>query len=127
MHCIYNLKGETFKSEAALDDFLLERYSKYHSKYGDLVFSKMTNFQLGQHALIEELDRKASAIKEKNVVYMEEGEEIKEYNAPHIGVTAMLAAIEVNDSPLFPIFIPENYWNNRISFWTNDNIGQRNV
>lgn len=127
MHCIYNLKGKTFDSEAELDDFLLERYNKYHSKYGDLVFSKMTNQQLGQHELIDKLDKKASAIKEKNIVYMEEGEEVKEYEAPHIGVTAMLASVEVNGSPLFPIFRQETYWANRISFWTNDNIGQRNV
>ena len=127
MHCIYNLKGRTFDSEAQLDDFLLERYKRYYPKYGDLVFSKMTNQQLGQHELIDKLDNKASAIKEKNVVYMEEGEEIKEYNAPHIGVTSMLASVEVDGSPLFPIFKPENYWANRLSFWTNDNIGQRDV
>ena len=47
MRCTYNLRGRTFKSEAALDDFLVERFNKYRSKYGDLVFSKLTNFQLG--------------------------------------------------------------------------------
>jgi hypothetical protein len=39
----------------------------------------------------------------------------------------MLASVEVNDAPLFPIFRLKEYWKNRFSFWTNDNIGNRDV
>jgi len=37
MKCRYIYKGQTFESEAALDDFLIEK-RKYESKFGDLVF-----------------------------------------------------------------------------------------
>lgn len=38
MACSYTYKGHTFKSEAALDDFLREM-KPYEGKYGDMVFS----------------------------------------------------------------------------------------
>jgi hypothetical protein len=42
MICTYNYKGQTFKSEAELNDFLLEK-DKYLSEFGDLVFSMTTS------------------------------------------------------------------------------------
>ena len=39
MKCKYIYKGHIFNSEAALDDFLIEKH-QYESKFGDIVFSK---------------------------------------------------------------------------------------
>jgi hypothetical protein len=44
MKCRYIYKGQIFESEAALDDFLIEKKRKYESKFGDLVFSRKTKF-----------------------------------------------------------------------------------
>ena len=50
MICTYKYKGETFNSEAELNDFLLEK-DKYLEEFGDLVFS-MTTAQTHSRSLV---------------------------------------------------------------------------
>jgi hypothetical protein len=47
-----------------------------------------------------------------------DGEVDHEIETPYIGVTTFLESFRAwDDSPLFPIFIDENYWFNKMNQW----------
>lgn len=125
MICKYIYKGHTFESEVELDDFLLEK-RKYESKYGDLVFSKTTN-QLESMDKVAQMNKATLNLKEAHKyekVYID-GEEIGERVKPFIGVTRFLATItDSKGNYLFPIFKEENYWNEKLSIWTDQSLNR---
>jgi hypothetical protein len=76
----------------------------------------------GLHArsLAEKISKDTYDLKKrlKSISYVE-GIEVENYKKPYLGVTAFLNEFRNDDgSPLFPIFIPENYWEKRMLFWT---------
>ena len=122
MKCRYIYKGQTFESEAALDDFLIEK-RKYESKFGDLVFQRTAPF-LHAKDIIENKILKDSSNMERLMQEARlragsfDGDEILEFKAPYIGVTKFLSGLEVNEELLFPEFRVEEYWKRRIESWT---------
>ena len=122
MKCRYIYKGQVFESEAALDDFLIEK-RKYESKFGDLVFQRTAPF-LRAKDIIENKILKDSSDMERLMQEARlragsfDGDEILEFKAPYIGVTKFLSGLEVDGKLLFPEFRVEEYWNNRKESWT---------
>ena len=123
MACTYLYKNKKFDSELALDDFLME-HKKLHSKYGDIVFSRSTihnkviDILKEAGADSEELKRRYQEAKEQYF----DGETVKEFEPPYIGVTKFLSGLRNSDGDLlFPEFIIENYWKNRFSKWKENN------
>ena len=122
MKCRYIYKGQVFESEAALDDFLIEK-RKYESKFGDLVFSRTSPF-LSAKNIIE--NKIMSRSKELEALMKEarlragsfDGDEILEFRAPYIGVTKFLSGLMVEDKLLFPEFRLKSYWSLREESWT---------
>ena len=122
MKCRYIYKGQVFESEAALDDFLIEK-RKYESKFGDLVFSRTSPF-LSAKNIIE--NKIMSRSKELEALMKEarlragsfDGDEILEFRAPYIGVTKFLSGLEVEGKLLFPEFRLKSYWSLREESWT---------
>ena len=122
MKCRYIYKGQVFESEAALDDFLIEK-RKYESKFGDLVFQRTAPF-LHAKNIIENKILKDSSNMERLMQEARlragsfDGDEILEFKAPYIGVTKFLSGLEVNGELLFPEFRVKEYWKRRIESWT---------
>ena len=122
MKCRYIYKGQVFETEAALDDFLIEK-RKYESKFGDLVFSRTSPF-LSAKNIIE--NKIMSRSKELEALMKEarlragsfDGDEILEFRAPYIGVTKFLSGLMVEDKLLFPEFRLKSYWSLREESWT---------
>ena len=122
MKCRYIYKGQVFESEAALDDFLIEK-RKYESKFGDLVFHREAPF-LRAKDIIENKILKDSSNMERLMQEARlragsfDGDEILEFKAPYIGVTKFLSGLEVDGELLFPEFRIEEYWRRRVESWT---------
>ena len=122
MKCRYIYKGQVFESEAALDDFLIEK-RKYESKFGDLVFQRTAPF-LHAKNIIENKILKDSSNMERLMQEARlragsfDGDEILEFKAPYIGVTKFLSGLEVNGKLLFPEFRVKEYWSGRRESWT---------
>ena len=122
MKCRYIYKGQVFESEAALDDFLIEK-RKYESKFGDLVFHRESAF-LHAKNIIENKILKDSSNMERLMQEARlragsfDGDEILEFKAPYIGVTKFLSGLEIDGKLLFPEFRIKEYWSRRIESWT---------
>lgn len=122
MKCRYIYKGQVFKSEAALDDFLIEK-RKYESKFGDLVFHRTSPFlhakDIIENKILKESSRMESLMQEARLrAGSFDGDEILEFRAPYIGVTKFLSGLEVNEKLLFPEFRIKEYWSERTESWT---------
>lgn len=118
MICTYTYKGQTFNSEAELDDFLLEK-DRYLKNYGDLVFS-MTTQQLSEHNKVEDANKKAADAKARwesaKKIYNEDG--VYGNIRPYLGVNECLEGLRNSDNKLFyPEFVETNYWMHRFLDW----------
>lgn len=123
MSCIYKYKNQVFESEAALDDFLLEKY-EYESKFGDLVFSKGKPFLRTKDIIENNIQKEAAKMKSlmdeaRRRASFHDGEEILEFRPPYIGVNRFLSGLMPNGKDLLmPEFRTEEYWSRRIESWT---------
>lgn len=123
MKCTYTYKGQTFNSEAELDDFLIEK-RKYESKFGDIVFQRTSPFlrskNIIENEIIPQSNKLESIMKEARLrASFFDGDEILEYRAPYIGVTKFLSGLKPNDIDLlFPEFRTDEYWKRRVEEWT---------
>lgn len=123
MKCTYTYKGQLFESEAALDDFLIEK-RKYESKFGDLVFHRESPFLRAKNIIENKIIPKTkdleSLMQEARLRAKSfDGDEILEFRAPYIGVTKFLSGLKPNDKDLlFPEFRTDEYFNRRIEKWT---------
>ena len=125
MKCKYIYKGQTFESEAALDDFLIEK-GKYESKFGDIVFQRKSTFLRAKDIIENEIIPRSKKL--ENLMREArlragsfDGDEMLEYRAPYIGVTKFLSGLTKPDSPdlLFPeLRLKEEYWPRRVEKWT---------
>lgn len=127
MSCKYIYKGHTFNSEIELDDYLLSKY-QFEGKFpSDIVFSK-TAVQLDSMNKVADLNDKTVAMKDAynyTRVYDEDGEEVGDRPKPYIGVTKFLSIIkDKNGNYLFPVFIAENYWKEKIKVWTDESLNR---
>lgn len=126
MKCTYTYKGHTFQSEAALDDFLIEK-RKYESKFGDLVFQRTSAFLRSKNIIENQIIPRA---KDLEAIMQEarlragsfDGDEVLEFRAPYIGVTKFLSGLTkdgtTNGDLLFPEFRTKEYWSRRVEKWT---------
>ena len=64
MKCKYIYKGHIFNSEAALDDFLIEKH-QYESKFGDIVFSKGKPFLRAKDIIENKIMKDAEKLQHK--------------------------------------------------------------
>ena len=127
MSCIYFYKGQVFKNEAALDDFLIEK-QEYESKYGDLVFQRGKPF-LRAKSIIEEqilpestrLESLMAEARHRSTSAIYDDDEVLEFRKPYIGVNKFLSGLRPNGKDLLmPEFrLEEEYWPRRIQSWTN--------
>lgn len=123
MKCTYTYKGQLFESEAALDDFLIEK-RKYESKFGDLVFHRESPFLRAKNIIENKIIPKTkdleSLMQEARLRAKSfDGDEILEFRAPYIGVTKFLSGLKPNDLDLlFPEFRVDEYFSKRIEKWT---------
>ena len=121
MKCRYIYKGQVFESEAALDDFLIEK-RKYESKFGDLVFQRTSPFlhakDIIENKILKDSSKMEALMQEARLrAETFDGDEILEFKAPYIGVTKFLSGLEVNGTLLFPEFRVKEYWKGRIESW----------
>ena len=122
MKCRYIYKDQVFESEAALDDFLIEK-RKYESKFGDLVFHRTAPFLAAKNKIENDILTRSSELeglmKEARLrAGTFDGDEILEFRAPYIGVTKFLSGLEVDGKLLFPEFRVDSYWSLRQESWT---------
>ena len=115
MKCTYTLLDSSgnehiFKSELALDDFLLLR-GEYQSTLGDVVFS-MTDPQASICGTLEKISQKTkSVVEDGNKLFFDGYETLKDTKRPYIGVNRFLSQYTAeNGELLFPLFIEENFW-----------------
>ena len=126
MSCKYIYKNHVFNSEAALDDFLIEK-QQYESKYGDIVFSRKGNFLRTKQIIEEKISPRAKALEYKMKVRnarlrgsIIDGEEILDFERPYVGVNRFLQGLTNSDGEQIVLeFIVQNYWDKRKESWTN--------
>ena len=127
MKCRYIYKGHTFDSEAALDDFLIEK-QEYESLFGDLVFSRGKPYLRTKKIIEQEIKKDAKYQKELMDKVREArkrassfyGDEILEFRNPYIGVNKFLSGLAKNEAGdlIIPEFRIKEYWNRRVESWT---------
>lgn len=123
MSCIYKYGNMTFDSELELDDFLLNAGPELLEKYGDTVFQDATDSQLRwwDHLKIVAQESRKSKIEGFKKKYNRELQTLEPDVSGHTNVTKFLSGLKINDGfvekLLFPEFIEENYFNNRIESW----------
>lgn len=119
MACNYFFKDVLIGDEFQLNDFLIKNRDLLESSQLDLVFQKTdaqraTETRFTKH--IEENKKRTSKIKRAEGTI--DGEVEDQVESPYIGVTAFLNSFKAwDDSPLFPIFVDENYWFNKMNQW----------
>ena len=120
MKCRYNYKGHIFESEAALDDFLIEK-RKYESKFGDIVFSKSHAFLRAKDIIENKIMKDAEEYQHKMKIrnarlkgYSFDGDEVLDFERPYVGVNRFLSGLK-NDAGDYIVldFEIENYWAKR--------------
>ena len=119
MACNYFFKDVLIGDEFQLNDFLISNRHLLESNQSDLVFQKTKKQERTEEvfkAHIRENARRADKIKHaRNTI---DGEVVDQVEKPYIGVTEFLDSFKSwDDSPLFPIFIDENYWYNKMNQW----------
>ena len=119
MACNYFFKDVLIGDEFQLNDFLIKNRDLLENSQLDLVFEK-TYEQRSTEKLffkhIEDTKKLVNKIKPaKNTI---DGEVEHVVEKPYIGVTEFLESFKAwDDSPLFPIFVDENYWFNKMNQW----------
>lgn len=121
MSCKYYLGNRTFKSELALDEYLMN-VEKHYKEYGDEVF-QWTSAQNSVRARVLKMDetrKKLYAEKRlrKKAKITEYSESYYEVDAPYVGVNDFLKNYKnSNGDILFPIFNDDNYWMEKRKDW----------
>lgn len=136
--CKYILEGHEFKSEDALDEYLLNNKDLYN-KYGDVIFMGKSNQNYIRNILIES-DKKKNALYTLSRQVTSNGfqEDYYKVEKPYIGVNEFLLNYKVtnengSESPLFPVFDMDNYlankkkdWQN-LEYWENEENAQEKI
>ncbi len=125
MKCKYIYKGHIFNSEAALDDFLIEKH-QYESKFGDIVFSKGKPFLRAKDIIENKIMKDAEKLQHKMKIIQArkrgdafDDEEMLEFEKPFIGVNRFLSGLKTDEGDYIVLdFIVDNYWSKRKEFWT---------
>ena len=125
MKCKYIYKNHTFDSEAALDDFLIEK-EEYESKFGDIIFSKGKPFLRAKNIIENEIMKDAEKLQHKMRIIQArrkgmsfDGEEMLDFEKPFIGVNRFLSGLKTDEGDYIVLdFVVENYWNKRKEQWT---------
>lgn len=125
MKCKYIYKGHIFNSEAALDDFLIEKH-QYESKFGDIVFSKGKPFLRAKDIIENKIMKDAEKLQHKMKIIQArkrgdafDDEEMLEFEKPFIGVNRFLSGLKTDEGDYIVLdFIVDNYWAKRKEFWT---------
>lgn len=125
MACNYFYKDILIGDEFQLNDFLIKNKDLFEKAYSDIVFQKdlskteaqrRTEKRFFKH--IEENKKKHRDAKIKKANNTIDGEVEHTVEKPYIGVTEFLESFKAwDDSPLFPIFVDENYWHNKMNQW----------
>ena len=125
MACNYFYKGILIGDEFQLNDFLIRNRDLFEKDYSDIVFQKdLSKSEAQRHTEkrffehIEENKKKQRDAKIKKANNTIDGEVEHTVEKPYIGVTEFLESFKAwDDSPLFPIFVDENYWHNKMNQW----------
>ena len=119
MACNYYFKDVLIGDEFQLNDFLIKNRDLIENNQSDLVFQKSDAQRSSEKILfdhIKETNKLTHKIKRDNNTI--DGEVEDKIEKPYIGVTEFLESFKSwDDSPLFPIFIDENYWFNKMNQW----------
>ena len=119
MACNYFFKDVLIGDEFQLNDFLIKNRELLENNYSDLVFQKpyaQKNTEQRFFSHIQENSKRDSEITIANNTV--DGEVEYKVKTPYIGVTTFLESFKAwDDSPLFPIFVDENYWYNKMNQW----------
>ena len=119
MACNYYFKDILIGDEFQLNDFLIKNKDLLEDFQLDLIFQKTDEQRVTEKRFFEHMEenkKRNDKIKpSKNTV---DGEVEHEVEKPYIGVTTFLESFKAwDDSPLFPIFVDENYWFNKMNQW----------
>lgn len=119
MACNYFFKGVLIGDEFQLNDFLIKNRDLLENGQSDLVFQKSPKQRKSEEVLFEHIaDNKKRTDKIKRDHNTVDGEVDDKVEKPYIGVTEFLNSFKAwDDSPLFPIFIDENFWFNKMNQW----------
>lgn len=124
MACNYFYKDVLIGDEFQLNDFLIRNRHLFEETSNDIVFQKelvetpqdRTKKRFFEHW--EENKKKNREAKIKHSTNTLDGEVEHTVEKPYIGVTEFLESFKAwDDSPLFPIFVDENYWFNKMNQW----------
>lgn len=132
-NCSYILTGTDgnqyeFQSEAALDDFILEKSKNLRDNgfTNDIVFSRSAKNLRAQNILKEQLSisqeleakRQLWSKAKRNGIDLDSDVMLMP-DPPYVGVTKFLDGRKNSSGRLLtPEFIEDNYWDDRISHWT---------
>ena len=122
MACNYFYKDILIGDEFQLNDFLIRNKDLFEKDYSDTVFQKDLSEETPKKRTItrfldhieenKKLQRDAKIKPANNTI---DGEVEHTVEKPYIGVTTFLESFKAwDDSPLFPIFVDENYWHRMV-------------
>ena len=121
MVCNYFFRDVLIGDEFQLNDFLIKNRDLLENSQFDLVFQKTDAQQNTEQRFIQhnkENKKKRCNSKIKRATDTIDGEVADTVEKPYIGVTEFLDSFKAwDDSPLFPIFVDENYWFNKMNQW----------
>lgn len=119
MVCNYFFKDVLIGDEFQLNDFLIKNKDLIESNQSDLVFQKTDAQRFTERRFFEHMEEnKKRADKIKRNENTVDGEVEDKVEKPYIGVTDFLNSFKSwDDSPLFPIFVDDNYWFNKKNQW----------
>lgn len=121
MACNYFFKDILIGDEFQLNDFLIKNKDLLENSQFDLVFEKPTAQRNTEDCLVHHItenNKKKRTSKIKRAEGTIDGEVEDVVEKPYIGVTEFLESFKAwDDSPLFPIFVDENYWFNKMNQW----------
>ena len=119
MACNYFYKGILIGDEFQLNDFLINNKYLFDNSQSDIVFQKTKEQQNTEQRFFKHIEENTNRKKKiKPAINTVDGEVEYEVETPYIGVTTFLESFKAwDDSPLFPIFVDENYWFNKKNQW----------
>ena len=119
MACNYFYKGILIGDEFQLNDFLINNKYLFDNSQSDIVFQKTKEQQRTEKRFFQHIEENTKRTKKiKPAINTIDGEVEYEVETPYIGVTTFLESFKAwDDSPLFPIFVDDNYWFNKRNQW----------
>jgi len=117
MNCKYYYGTMAFNSELELDDFLLSDGPRLLEKYKDFVGQEQPKTrQLKWAEVVDDLAEISSSIKGTTKYNFHLNTQEFESSGT-VSVTKFLSGLEIDGNLVFPEFIEENYFNERIKSW----------